>query len=381
MADYLVTDAELTSIASAIRTKGGTSASLSFPTEFVSAIQNIPTGGATLQSKTKSYTPSETAQNETVAPDTGYDGLSSVAVSVGAIPSNYVGSGITRRDDDDMSGVYDDPYYMVVAPSGYYPNSAEFEVPTGSLVGNVHVSVLSSDINLAINNDGLITADFYTGETANPVYQSGYIDNSATTYASASGSNSLQLTKRTSNDLTVSGTTVTAPSGYYPSNASITVSGGASNIVTGTFTTGSSAGVTNIPTGYTGSGYPILAMVFVEGGSYVSGTTWYTTIQRYAVGFWSMSKSVQNTAPSYTTSGTQNQGVVTSIYKSSTSSSTSYTRNSAMNTNVYSSNNASNSAVNVIKLKANNTLSYYTNTSSYGLMPNITYRYYIIYSS
>ena len=164
-------------------------------------------------------------------------------------------------------------------------------------------------------------------------------------------------------------------------NAIPTGGGGASNLVTGTFTTPSSAGVTNIPTGYTGSGYPIVCMVFVEGGAYVSGTAWYTSTQRYAIGFWSMSKSNQSTAPSYTTSGAQNQGVVTAIYKNSTSSSTSYSRGGGMNTNVYSSNNASNSAVNTIKLKANNTLSYYTNTSSYGLLPNTTYRYYIIYSS
>lgn len=90
-------------------------------------------GGANLQSKSKSYTPSETAQSETVSPDSGYDGLSSVAVSVGAIPSNYVGSGITRRDDDDMSGVVDDPYYVVSAPSGYYPSSAEFTLPLMTL--------------------------------------------------------------------------------------------------------------------------------------------------------------------------------------------------------------------------------------------------------
>ena len=44
MSDYLVTDTELTSIADAIRTKGGTSATLSFPTEFVSAINAIATG-------------------------------------------------------------------------------------------------------------------------------------------------------------------------------------------------------------------------------------------------------------------------------------------------------------------------------------------------
>lgn len=44
MADYLVTDTELTSVANAIRTKGGTSATLSFPTGFVSAINDISSG-------------------------------------------------------------------------------------------------------------------------------------------------------------------------------------------------------------------------------------------------------------------------------------------------------------------------------------------------
>ncbi len=40
-------DADLTSIANAIRTKGGTSASLAFPAGFVSAVQAIPSGGIT----------------------------------------------------------------------------------------------------------------------------------------------------------------------------------------------------------------------------------------------------------------------------------------------------------------------------------------------
>ena len=38
-------DADLTSVANAIRAKGGTSASLAFPAEFVPAIENIQTTG------------------------------------------------------------------------------------------------------------------------------------------------------------------------------------------------------------------------------------------------------------------------------------------------------------------------------------------------
>lgn len=45
MANYIVSDTNLTAVANAIRTKGGTSAPLEFPDEFVSAIGDIQTGG------------------------------------------------------------------------------------------------------------------------------------------------------------------------------------------------------------------------------------------------------------------------------------------------------------------------------------------------
>lgn len=48
LVDSTQLDADLTSVANAIRTKGGTSASLAFPAGFVSAIGDIPTGGGGL---------------------------------------------------------------------------------------------------------------------------------------------------------------------------------------------------------------------------------------------------------------------------------------------------------------------------------------------
>lgn len=45
LVDSTQLDSDLTSIANAIRTKGGTSSQLAFPSGFVSAIGDIPTGG------------------------------------------------------------------------------------------------------------------------------------------------------------------------------------------------------------------------------------------------------------------------------------------------------------------------------------------------
>ena len=161
--------------------------------------------------------------------------------------------------------------------------------------------------------------------------------------------------------------------------------GGASNFVTGTFTTGSSAGASNITIAYSGSGYPLMCYVVIENGAYnntsTGDTNWYNSVQRYAIGVWAMSKSNFTTSPTYTTSGAQNQAVTMSIYKNSTSQATTYTRTSAINTNTFSSSNASNAGATAIRFKSNTTLSYYVNTSSYGLLPSTTYRYFIVYSS
>ena len=174
----------------------------------------------------------------------------------------------------------------------------------------------------------------------------------------------------------------------------VNVSGGASNVVQGTFTTSASTGVSSFTIPYTGTGYPIALFISIDGGTYNNSssgnTAWYNSTQRYAIGEWHMTKARMTSAPTYTSSGADNYGVVSVIYKNNASTSTTYSRNSTMTANTYTSSGttANNTNTTSVRFKGDGTtvsyyVGYYTSSSSYayGLMANTKYQYIAVYSS
>ena len=161
----------------------------------------VPSGGGTYQSK--SVNPTESQQ--TVSPDSGYDALSSV--TVGAISSTYVGSGITQRSSSDLtaSGA------TVTAPAGYYASQATKSVSSGSARGPTSLSGSSATVSTGTNTLTLTK----TGVTTTPTVTAGYVSSATsstatvTLTASVTTKAAATITPGTSNQTIASGTYLT----------------------------------------------------------------------------------------------------------------------------------------------------------------------------
>lgn len=127
-------------------------------------LTDVSQSAPVLETVTKTYTPTESQQTETITPGVGNDGIAEVDVTVGAISSSYVGSGITRRDSTDLSA----SGATVTAPAGYYDSAASKAVASGTegtptatkgTVSSHSVTVTPSVTNTA----GYISGGTHTG--------------------------------------------------------------------------------------------------------------------------------------------------------------------------------------------------------------------------
>ena len=118
-------------------------------------------GGANLETKSVSYTPSELELSQTLLPSPGYDGFDEVDVTVQAIPSDYVGSAIPLCDSSDVDTTITDTNlirsHTVNVADGYYENSVSLLNPFGtatfSPVGTPHVDPSTGDLTVQFKAD------------------------------------------------------------------------------------------------------------------------------------------------------------------------------------------------------------------------------------
>lgn len=330
----------------------------------------VPSGQPTLQTKTKSYTPTTSQQTETVTADSGYDGLHEVDITVEAMPAGSVTApaSISGRNAS-LSSVVNAltlTKTVSVTPSVTTPGYV-----SAGTAGNVDVSLTAAVI-------GKDAATYHPDPADRAIASATYLRGAQTIKG-------VRTTNLTAANIKKGVTIEVGDSDFSDIVDSVTGTyegDGAANIVEGTFTTGNSSGSSTLTLPYTGSGYPIGLMVWPEGGAYNSAVSpWYNSITRYAVGFYSMTKAVITSAPTYTSSGTNNYGCVAAVYKNSTSTATTYSRTSSMTVNVFGSSAASNSATTTFRFLSATQLSYYViGSSSYGLLQGQTYHYLAIYS-
>ena len=166
--------------------------------------------------------------------------------------------------------------------------------------------------------------------------------------------------------------------GYSPVTVSVSGGGGASNVVTGTFKGTTKGAALDVTLNYSGSGYPIAVVIYPKGG--IDGnTTFATLVQRYAIGFYAITKADTNTAPTYAaTSPSQDTGHYTRRYKSSSSDPNSYSASGGQG-NMFRNQSASSSVPVAIHSKTQ--MSVFIADTGYGFADNIEYTYWVIYSS
>ena len=161
-----------------------------------------------LQSASESYTPTESAQTDTITYDQDHDGLSSVEIAVGAIPADYVGSEVPRRDSLSVSGA------TVSGAAGYYDEAVSATVDAGS--ATTPDTSITANPSISVGSDGLISASVSKTQSVTPTVQEGYVTTGTAGNVTVSGSNTSQLPTQAGTTITPSTSVQTAvPAGKF----------------------------------------------------------------------------------------------------------------------------------------------------------------------
>jgi hypothetical protein len=160
--------------------------------------------------------------------------------------------------------------------------------------------------------------------------------------------------------------------------------GSASNVVIGTFQSDVVDQAIDIDIPYTGNGYPLILVICPTGGSFAEGSDFYSLIKRRAVNTVCFVKCDFGLVPSYNfTQDDRDVGTFFGIGKNSTSSPTVYAGSEGISVSMCLDQDAtSTSRNNTVRFRSNKKMSVYMmGDEKHGFAQNISYTYYIIYSS
>lgn len=213
-----------------------------------STLSGIVTGGAQYEAYAGSYSVTPSGSVQTLETD---GKLMTDDVTVGAIPSDYIGTDIPRRSSISVS----QDNNTIHVEDGYYENDIDTSMGACTVTG---ASVL-------IDSQGDATGSIIIG-------RGGYITSGSHTFYVDD-----VVTPRSSSDLTASGATVSVPYGYYSADASKTVASGSAGTPTATKGSVSNHAVNVTPsvtntTGYITGGTVTGTAVSVSASELDSGT-------------------------------------------------------------------------------------------------------------
>lgn len=271
MSNVLIDRQKIDILANAISDKSGVPVTMTLD-EMVEAVDGIESNPApTLQAKT--YTV-DSAGTETVTADSGYDGLSSVAVSV---PTGSIDIATTG-------------YFITINGTQYFRFYADAGIESNNDMGTE-----------GYISDHTVVSDYRdydtlpSGTSVTPTESSQTIGGNIVMMESAVTVNAIPsnyvgsgITQRSSSDLTASGATVTVPSGYYSAQASKAVASGTAGTPTATKGTVSNHSISVTPSvtntaGYISGGTINGTAVTVSASELVSGSDTVTTNDTYDV--------------------------------------------------------------------------------------------------
>lgn len=339
MPKVVLEKSRLDALATAISNKSGEPITMTLD-EMVEAVDSIDIEPV-LQSKT--YTV-DSAGTATITADNGYDGLSSVSVSVPS--ASYEVGRLEEFYTDGNTRKWRHYGVLETTFAGWMNTGEEYSsyqnhnaIPTGTTITPTTSSQTVGGRNYMM--EGAVTVNAIPSQ-----------------YIVPSGTKSI----------TENGTGIDVAN-YASVDVNVPI--GVSNIIEGTFTTPSTEGVGSVtfenPDGY----YPIALMIWVEDGVLNPESDWYNAVSQYAIGLYSAVKNV-------TTSPSDNvYWYMWAIPKASSANTFSMVSTPSAS---ITSGSASSDPLGLVKLLNYNQISYYTKGSSYGFLPDTTYRFVVVYS-